>query len=360
MDTRLSNERRLAPVVPHLSAHRLPLIGVSSVATMSRLARDHGIGRDRILSGSGIQASTLDDADDADQTVHLSQEIMVARNLIAAVDEPAGLGIILAERYRVTTYGAFGWGLLCAPTLRDQLSFAARFFDLSFACCQISWHEHNGRLHMRIADGALPPDVRGFFRDRTMAAVVTLLRDTQPDPDTLESVRLARAAPADGALYQSLFRVPVRFGQPMNELLFRLRCLDERRPTASEPGFAEAQRHCTQLLERRRQRFTIGDRVRQQLLRCLPVVPAIAEIAAGLHISERTLRRQLEEEQTSFSEILDTTRQSLAGELLSRGTPPSRVATQLGFASHSSFTHAFNRWYGRTPREFIGSTGLLT
>jgi AraC-like DNA-binding protein len=350
MSTRLSNDGQLSRVARHAAGPRLPLIGVGSVATMTMLARDHGVSRERILHGSGISAQTLDDAD---LTIHISQEITVARNLIAAVDDPVGLGITLAQRYRVTTYGAFGWGLLCAPTLREQLAFAARFFDLSYACCQISWHELNGRLQMRIGDAGLPPDVRDFFRDRTMACIVTLLRDTQPEPEVLEAVKLARPEPADSTVYRNCFRAPVSFGQPANELLFRLERLDERTPTASELGFAEAQRHCTELLERRRHRCTIGDRVQQHLLRCLPVVPTIAEIAAGLHISERTLRRQLEDEKTSFSEILDSTRRSLAGELLSRGTPPSRVATSLGFSSHSSFTHAFNRWYGRTPREFM-------
>jgi AraC-like DNA-binding protein len=55
----------------------------------------------------------------------------------------------------------------------------------------------------------------------------------------------------------------------------------------------------------------------------------------------------------SFSDILDQLRLALAQRYLSeRELPISEISWLLGYSEVSSFTHAFKRWTGKTPRQF--------
>jgi AraC-like DNA-binding protein len=70
-------------------------------------------------------------------------------------------------------------------------------------------------------------------------------------------------------------------------------------------------------------------------------------------MSARTLSRKLHEEGVAFTEILEETRAALAKSYLAeRNLPVSEIAWLLGYREVSSFTHAFKRWTGMTPRQF--------
>jgi AraC-like DNA-binding protein len=77
------------------------------------------------------------------------------------------------------------------------------------------------------------------------------------------------------------------------------------------------------------------------------------QIAAALCMSERTLRRRLQKEGSSFSALCDTIRESMAVQLLAcRHLPIEHIAGRLGYAEPASFNHAFKRWKGSTPGAF--------
>lgn len=75
-------------------------------------------------------------------------------------------------------------------------------------------------------------------------------------------------------------------------------------------------------------------------------------IAQRLNISTRTLQRRLKDHHLSFREISEQVQRDLAYKLL---TNPSlsiqEVAYKLGYTQASSFSRAFKRWTGLSPRE---------
>jgi len=73
-------------------------------------------------------------------------------------------------------------------------------------------------------------------------------------------------------------------------------------------------------------------------------------------VSTRTLWRRLEEKGTSFSALLEEVRHKQARELLAPTVMSvEQIADSLGYAETASFTHAFKRWTGRSPRQFRGA-----
>lgn len=82
----------------------------------------------------------------------------------------------------------------------------------------------------------------------------------------------------------------------------------------------------------------------------------MANVAAAMHTSPRTLQRNLQLCGKSFAEIRDATLCELASELLSTTDHPvGRISDSLGYAELASFTIAFKRWTGVPPTVFRAS-----
>jgi AraC-like DNA-binding protein len=85
----------------------------------------------------------------------------------------------------------------------------------------------------------------------------------------------------------------------------------------------------------------------------LPEVATADDAADRLHMSARTLQRRLEAEHTSFTALVDATRERLARELLADlALPLAEIAYRLGFSDLATFSRAFKRWTGRPPGLF--------
>ena len=76
-------------------------------------------------------------------------------------------------------------------------------------------------------------------------------------------------------------------------------------------------------------------------------------VASTLKMTDRTLRRRLAGEGTSFSTIADQVRYSVATQHLQRPeTSVEQIAAITGFSDSANFRRAFLRWTGMTPTQF--------
>jgi AraC-like DNA-binding protein len=106
------------------------------------------------------------------------------------------------------------------------------------------------------------------------------------------------------------------------------------------------------VLQYRRDRLLV-EQVRQALV-AQPERSRNAEgLARLLHVSARTLHRQLKEEGASLQQLKDEVRRGRAAELLYRTDQPlKQVAQAVGFRNEKSFIRAFRQWTGASPSEF--------
>jgi len=166
-------------------------------------------------------------------------------------------------------------------------------------------------------------------------------------------VELAYPVPPDSAPYRDAFGCPVSFNAPANALLFARGELARPLPT-SNPLLAQLhERFAGEYLEHF-DRVRTSYRVREAIIRRLPDgEPRRDQVAAELNMSERTLQRRLEEEATSFIQLLDDTRRELAEQYLGRlHLSLSQSAYLLGFADQSSFFRACRRWFEVSPGQY--------
>jgi AraC-like DNA-binding protein len=160
-------------------------------------------------------------------------------------------------------------------------------------------------------------------------------------------------APPHRDAYALMFAPEVRFGAAQTRFSFDERYLalplqrDER-------ALRTMLRRALPLtvLQYRRDRL-LGQRV-HELLRTHPEQAGNADaLAARLHVSSRTLHRQLKDEGTSLQSIKDTVRREHATLQLQRTDKPiKQIALAVGFRNEKSFSRAFREWTGQSPGAF--------
>ncbi len=83
----------------------------------------------------------------------------------------------------------------------------------------------------------------------------------------------------------------------------------------------------------------------------------ISSIASDLARTPRTLQRHLAREGTSYQALLDEIRRATAQRLLvATALLETEVAFFLGFEEVNSFTRAFRKWEGMSPRRWRQGT----
>jgi AraC-like DNA-binding protein len=106
------------------------------------------------------------------------------------------------------------------------------------------------------------------------------------------------------------------------------------------------------VLQYRRDRLLVAQ-VRQALAASPEQAHSADGMAGLLHMSTRTLHRQLKEEGASLQQLKDEVRCERAKDLLYRsGKPVKQVAAAVGFRNEKSFIRAFRQWTGTSPAEF--------
>jgi AraC-like DNA-binding protein len=96
---------------------------------------------------------------------------------------------------------------------------------------------------------------------------------------------------------------------------------------------------------------TLRSAVEREVEKMLPNGKAKApNVAKALAVSVRTLSRRLADEGTTYAEVVDQLRRSLALQYLKDSAMSlSQIAWLLGYEGSTSFNHAFRRWTGLSP-----------
>ncbi|MGV9675181.1 AraC family transcriptional regulator ligand-binding domain-containing protein [Nocardia sp. NPDC003482] len=318
---------------------------------MTGVGRAHGVDESTLLSGSGIAVADL-----ADEHAKIwpDQEFTVARNLLAAVGDLPGLGVETAHQATIGKAGIVGLAALVSPTVGAVLTLAVRYQDLVAVAVRYELEEHGDEV-MVVVDGRhIPEDVRAYFVEREVALIFVAARRLGIGLPVLRlEAELDAERAAALAELTTLDADAVRSGLDRTQLVLPRSYLEQPMPQADSHTASLIERQCRDALQRLvAGGWRLSTLIRDRLLRDPGAVPTMAEVAAELHITARTLRRQLATEGATFRGLLNTVRETKAAELLRTGASVEDVARLLGYAETANFTHAFTRWRGMSPRAY--------
>ena len=323
---------------------------IASITILTEVGQQYGMSVAQCLANSGIRKDLLE-APDAE--IEATQELKVVRNLLDTIGYDAPLGLDAGERYHPTTYGIWGLTILSSPSVRSAIEVGLRYLRLTSIFCDIRFEEDGRLAHLVADDSQLPRELRQFLVERDGATLASLKRDVLPVPLMWSRLDIRHATPHYHARIRKLYQINPRYGQKSNRLSLDAAVLDLDMPHGFLPTLKLCEMQCRKLLERRRSRNGLAQRIRQRLNDDLRRIPTMRDIAVELDIPLRTLRRRLARDGTAYESLVEEARIAAAEELLTTTRlPVAAIAERIGYSEPSCFVRAFSRWKSMPPGRY--------
>ncbi len=271
---------------------------------------------------------------------------------VKATDNPC-LGLHAVQHFQPAVLHGLGFSWLASDTLLDALNRLVRYSRLINTAVEFRLEVNSGTTDLVAAVPDIFPDIVYAAIDFGMAVFLRMCQLTAGEAILPVHTTLQRPAPADKDEFTKMFGPSIEYGAMVNRLCFDSEMINQHLMTGN-PELARINDQTVVDYLARFDRANISMQVRSKIIEQLPDgIPKQGEIADTLHVSLRSLQRRLKEEETSFKDMLEDTRKTLAMQYLRE---PQRsigeVTYLLGFSEPCNFTRAFKRWTGKTPAEF--------
>ena len=301
-----------------------------------------------LLAGSHLTEASL--SDPATRLPLPTFERLIERARVLT-GEP-GLGFHLGLSMRISAHGHLGFAAMTATTLKDALDVAARFAPTRSTAISLRLEVDDDRALVVIEEQC----AFGSARDVIVLALIVgiwQIGNALTGHALRGGVDIAFPEPSYFARFASLAPGPVRFDQPRHQLIFDKSILELPLVLSDPAAQRLAREQCERELEAIGPRTAIVAGVRANLPREDGGFHPLPRIAKKMHMSVRTLKRKLEADGTSYSELLEEHRRGKAMLLLRRDDLAiEEIADRLGYSDAANFTRAFRRWTGTTPKAF--------
>lgn len=262
------------------------------------------------------------------------------------------IGLRLGQRVGIESYGTFGFASMTCSTLRESTELLLRYGKVFFRPhWQSDFHE-GGLLLWNELTPATPIQHR-IVTELCFSQMCTIGRSLHRSRLEGAEVRFVYPEPQDVGIYEFVLDTTVKFGAERNELYLPKAVLDTPVRTANTSDHVVFHRQCDEMLRLLNNAEQITTAVRCLLIQSAGDFLNISQVARRLNMSERTLRRRLAAESTSFRDTLDEIRNLLAQKYLTKtGLIVAEIAFLLGYEETVNFRRAFLRWNGVTPSVF--------
>ncbi len=279
----------------------------------------------------------------------------------AVIDEAAALSgrsalmLELSQHQSLAIFGAVGCMAGGTPDLRAALGVFERYVHYSVQSLEVGVRSEHGTGIVTLASDYPPVLESRQFWHQAVALQCQIVRRLCGRRWAPRMVYLNLPPPDDLRPYQEYFRAPLAFDQGINGVTFASEVLDW--PVESS---------LSSLSTEMRVALSAGQVDDLQGQVCALVSSLLtsrrcsaATVAAALGMSERSLQRKLGNEGTSFRELQERVRQSLAVNYLrERQFRLTDVAEMLGYADLSVFSRSFKRWFGLSPKQWRMAAGF--
>jgi AraC-like DNA-binding protein len=324
-----------------ISSRLLHVIGVFAVA--------NGLNFEDLARDCGIDPAVTKLPDGELQFPDFLNLLEVASQRSASDD----FGLRLAETLPLRMTGIYHYLTTNAASLRAEAIAASKYLGLITNAYTANFDDSSGTGWVTFAFRH-DTGCRKQFVDLQVAAVVLRVRQILEDPTLPIRVELERPNPRALESFERILGDDLHFNAPINRIGFLPRDLNRAIPGADPHLFDELERVGDLLLKLKSHEDSLVESISAYVVKSLPKGEANPELASRqLNITERTLQRNLAAANTTFSKIVDETRQRMANHFLSdTDMPLTEVAYMLGFSELSAFSRAAKLWFGESPSAF--------
>lgn len=302
----------------------------------------------KLLKGTGLGPEWL-----KDENAFLNPEqyrILVLNALHESRDPALGLMASGQENY-LSRFGFWGYAILSSTDWGQANRLALRYWEVSGSLVRLVFHDEGDVCTWEIhpALEMSHEEILIFAVEKLLSALFATIHFTTGSPPPLREIRVSYAPPEHAFLYGEYWNTEVLFNQEKN--LFRMDAALLKRPIMlANPQIMETcLAQCRQLLFNLRSVDEMVELVRRIILASPGYFPSGEAVAKKLGMSPRTLRRRLQERDTSYRKLLDEVRSELAlGYLTSTSLGIEEIAGLLGYTETTAFRRSFKRWVGKS------------
>jgi len=267
--------------------------------------------------------------------------------------DPA-LGVKIGLRTQPSRYFVIGHAWLASATLEEAMRRLIRYEEILDSGITDIGFEKVGNEYVVSEAYPNPADYPGKLSiDLAIVSLIMLAEAAMNEP--VLPTRLELMVPSDTPtdIYGDLINGPIVTGCEKNALHFAAEDIEKPLP-GSIPDVVEATSSIAERYIASQVEGKVAHRVRELLVQMLPSGSVDQEaVAARLFISASTLQRQLSAEETSYRDVLESTRRELSeAYLVEEKHSHAQIAFLVGFSDQSNFARAFKRWTGTSPGQF--------
>lgn len=304
---------------------------------------------EQLLAGSGVSPEDL-----LDIFWELDFEVFaqLVKRALELTGEP-GLGFHLGMQMTVTCHGLIGFAAMVAKDVRAALEVTQQFIRLQSSALGLRLEVEDDTAYLYF-DQVWPDYSLGEVGPAFMMLGFSAMGDAVSGQKLVGSADVAFEQPAYFHRFEHLLPGTVRFGQPHTRLKFPASYLDLPLIMADPLAARLAREQCKRALNALVEKPSFSSLVRDLIYDEELGFFSMEEVAEKLHVSARTLQRQLAEEDKTFSDILDELRQQKSITMLKRKELSlEQIAEALGYTDVTNFSRAFKRWTGKTPGKYF-------
>lgn len=319
---------------------------------LKQFMRTEGIRPAQALLGTGLEEAQLNSAD---SLVASEQFDRIYRNLYRLADRQ-DFGLALGQALNLSRWGLLSAALFSSKTLADALLSANQLRVLlrsrfSLGVIEV---EDGYRIEVRKRDGMEFPLNSVFAHEMLFTSLQVQIAQLLGEAFKFKAVSVNYPAPSHAADYERYLGCKVKFDAPVSGFHIDRNTMHQSLPLANPMVKQQAMLMAQAELLRVQQiqQGDIGCQVRLAIQTSVDKL-VLDEVAAGLNLSPRTLRRKLQQAGLSFRQIREDELLKRAMLLLDdQHQKVTSVAAACGFKDMLSFREAFKRWTGMTPREY--------
>lgn len=317
---------------------------------------DKGLNALDLMDACGLKAQlfTILSAPIAQQSSY-----SIFQQCIEITQQKLGLSQItfeMAQYIKAEHFGVVGYMATRSQRISESLDYMIRFSRLVIDGDEITPMQMEQRGNILLLSWPFIQENYILINELNSAFIIEMARNILPlNPLPLIKISFAHAPQMPIFQYQKFYGCEVVFNRHQYMFEISLESLDLKLEQADPSLMQLLIKQAEDAIASKPQNENIAQHIHAYIadfLRVRQQAPKIEDLADELHISTRTLQRQLNALGTSFKSILENERMLKCEKMLAKDCSLTDIANQLGYSDQSALVRAYKAFSGKTLLQF--------
>ena len=329
-------------------------IAAEYLIALQEFCAERGMLPQAFLAGSGLPLSALIQPQ-ARIGNHAFEQVI--SNVLACFPDTL-FAIEYGKRLSISKHGMLGFAAQSSSTLMEAAGLLVQYINTRTGGgdeLELVLGGDHASLRLCYGGGGVGEALARFHAVTTFVNVESLGRWLTGKQEEEVHIEINLAFESVGEIPASVLTpgLKLNFNRRVNEMRLPLGLLTEELPHANPELVSVAQAECEAEMIRLGVKTDVAAMVRAQIRDTHGRLPTIDNVAYGLHMSARTLKRKLHDAGTTYQKIKDSERFRKAIHLLEvTDHSMEKIAEELGYSNASNFNKAFKGWAELSPSEY--------